>query len=111
MVYQVVSFLIIVVLVEMNLISDQVINFEVCICIEFFFYVDFIFLNKFYFFCLGMLVLVDIYICWEEGVVSFLIQVVIICELEDDDVNLNNNDNKDLLEVVFVIVEDSVKMV
>ena len=86
-------------------------NFEVRIRIEPSSYADLISPNKPYPFRPGMSASVDIYTRREEGAVSLPIQAVTTREPKDDDANPNNNDNKDLLEVVFVIAEDSVKMV
>lgn len=110
-VYQVASSSTTAALAETNLTSDQVTNFEVRIRIEPSSYADLISPNKPYPFRPGMSASVDIYTRREEGAVSLPIQAVTTREPEDDDANPNNNENKDLLEVVFVIAEDSVKMV
>ncbi len=110
-VYQVASSSTTAALAENNLTSDQVTNFEVRIRIEPSSYADLISPNKPYPFRPGMSASVDIYTRNEDGTVSLPIQAVTTREPEDDDPNPNNESKDDLLEVVFVIEEDSVQMV
>ena len=110
-VYQVASSSTTAALAENNLTSDQVTNFEVRIRIEPSSYADLISPNKPYPFRPGMSASVDIYTRRVEDVVSLPIQAVTTREPEDNDANPNNNDLLDLLEVVFVVSEDTVQMV
>ncbi|MEL6969745.1 MAG: efflux RND transporter periplasmic adaptor subunit [Bacteroidota bacterium] len=110
-VYQVASSSTTAAMAETNLTSDQVTNFEVRIRIEPSSYADLISANKPYPFRPGMSASVDIYTRRVEQVISLPIQAVTTREPEDDDANPNNNELLDLLEVVFVVAEDSVQMV
>lgn len=110
-VYQVASSSTTAALAENNLTSDQVTNFEVRIRIEPSSYADLISPNKPYPFRPGMSASVDIYTRSEDGAVSLPIQAVTTREPEDDDPNPNKESKDDLLEVVFVIEEDSVQMI
>ncbi len=110
-VYQVASSSTTAALAETNLTSDQVTNFEVRIRIEPSSYADLVSANKPYPFRPGMSASVDIYTRRAEEVISLPIQAVTTREPEDNDANPNNNELLDLLEVVFVIAEDSVQMV
>lgn len=111
-VYQVASSSTTAALAENNLTSDQVTNFEVRIRIEPSSYADLISPNKPYPFRPGMSASVDIYTRNEKDAVSLPIQAVTTREPEDDDPNPNDESGTDdLLEVVFVVEEDSVQMV
>jgi HlyD family secretion protein len=109
-VYQVANSSTTAAMAEDNLTSDQVTNFEVRISIEQDSYKDLLSPSKPYPFRPGMSASVDIFTRFAEKVLSLPIQAVTTREAEDDDNNPNNDTNQELLEVVFLISGDTVRM-